>query len=45
VRLTARINPEIAPAEFHWITALLAPAIRVLAEGRALQISLFESVT
>ncbi|MGB9117933.1 IS1634 family transposase [Bradyrhizobium sp.] len=38
----ARITAEIAPAGLDWITALRAPAIRALAEGGALQMSLFD---
>ena len=38
----ARLDAEIAPAGLDWITALRAPAIRALAEGSALQMSLFD---
>jgi hypothetical protein len=38
----ARLDAEIAPAGLDWITALRAPAIRALAEGGALQMSLFD---
>jgi hypothetical protein len=39
----ARLDAEIAPAGLDWITALRAPAIRALAEGGALQMSLFDA--
>ena len=38
----ARIEADLKPAGLDWITALRAPAIRVLAEGGALQLSLFD---
>jgi hypothetical protein len=38
----ARLDAEIAPAGLDWITALRAPAIRALAEGGILQMSLFD---
>jgi len=38
----ARIKEDVAPAGFDWITALRAPQIRSLAEGGALQMSLFD---
>jgi hypothetical protein len=38
----ARLDAEIAPAGLDWITAMRAPAIRALAEGGALQMSLFD---
>ncbi len=38
----ARLDAEIVPAGLDWITALRAPAIRALAEGGALQMSLFD---
>jgi hypothetical protein len=38
----ARLDAEIAPAGLDWITALRAPAIRALADGGALQMSLFD---
>ena len=38
----ARLDAEIAPAGLDWITALRAPAIRVLAQSGALQMSLFD---
>jgi hypothetical protein len=38
----ARLDAEIAPAGLDWITALRAPAIRALAEGGVLQMSLFD---
>jgi hypothetical protein len=38
----ARIDEELKPAGLDWITALRAPAIRALAEGGALQMSLFD---
>ncbi|HEY6255682.1 MAG TPA: IS1634 family transposase [Xanthobacteraceae bacterium] len=38
----ARLEAEIAPAGLDWITALRAPAIRALAEGGILQMSLFD---
>jgi len=38
----ARLEAEIAPAGLDWITALRAPAIRALAEGGVLQMSLFD---
>src|ERR1700746_1772903 len=39
----ARLDAEIAPAGLDWITALRAAAIRALAEGGALQMSLFDA--
>ncbi len=38
----ARLDEEIRPAGLDWITALRAPAIRALAEGGTLQMSLFD---
>src|SRR5439155_19012295 len=38
----ARLDAEIEPAGLDWITALRAPAIRGLAEGGLLQMSLFD---
>ena len=38
----ARLDAEIASAGLDWITALRAPAIRALAEGGVLQMSLFD---
>jgi DDE family transposase len=38
----ARLEAEIEPAGLDWITALRAPAIRGLAEGGLLQMSLFD---
>jgi len=38
----ARLDAEIRPAGLDWITALRAPAIKALAEGGALQMSLFD---
>src|ERR1700739_2189955 len=38
----ARLEAEIAPAGLDWITALRAPAIRMLVEAGALQMSLFD---
>jgi Transposase DDE domain len=38
----ARIEADLKPAGLDWITALRAPAIRALAEGGALQLSLFD---
>jgi Transposase DDE domain len=39
----ARIDADLKPAGFDWITALRAPAIKALAaEGRPLQLSLFD---
>ena len=38
----ARIDKELRPADLDWITALRAPAIRGLIEGKALQLSLFD---
>ena len=38
----ARLDAEIAPAGLDWITALRAPAIRMLVEAGALQMSLFD---
>lgn len=38
----ARISDEIKPAGLDWITALRAPSIKALAEGGALQLSLFD---
>jgi Transposase DDE domain len=38
----ARLAAEIEPAGLDWITALRAPAIRGLAEGGVLQMSLFD---
>jgi transposase len=39
---SARIAADLKPAGFDWITALRAPQIRALAEGGALQMSLFD---
>ncbi len=39
---SARIREEVEPAGIDWITALRAPAIRKLAEGGDLQLSLFD---
>ncbi len=39
---SARIREEVEPAGIEWITALRAPAIRKLAEGGDLQLSLFD---
>jgi len=39
----ARLDAEIEPAGLDWITALRAPAIRTLAEGGILQMSLFDA--
>ena len=38
----ARINEDVKPAGFDWITALRAPAIKELVEGGAIQMSLFD---
>lgn len=38
----ARITGELAPAGLDWITALRAPAIKVLAKSGAIQLSLFD---
>ena len=38
----ARLDAEIVPAGLDWITALRAPAIRLLVEAGALQMSLFD---
>ena len=38
----ARIREEVGPADLGWITALRAPAIRILADGGILQLSLFD---
>jgi hypothetical protein len=38
----ARLDEDIAPAGLDWITALRAPAIRMLVEAGALQMSLFD---
>jgi hypothetical protein len=38
----ARLEATVKPAGLEWITALRAPAIRVLAEAGALQLSLFD---
>jgi Transposase DDE domain len=38
----ARLDAEIEPAGLDWITALRAPAIKGLAEGGVLQMSLFD---
>ena len=38
----ARIAADLKPAGLDWITALRAPQIRALAEGGALQMSLFD---
>ena len=38
----ARIREEVRPAGLGWITALRAPAIRALADGGILQLSLFD---
>ena len=38
----ARINEDMRPAGFDWITALRAPAIKELVEGSAIQMSLFD---
>ena len=38
----ARLNETIKPAGLDWITALRAPAIRVLVEAGAIQLSLFD---
>ncbi len=38
----ARIEETVKPAGLDWITALKAPAIRSLAEGGSLQLSLFD---
>ncbi len=38
----ARIDQDLTTAGLDWITALRAPAIRALAEGGALQLSLFD---
>ena len=37
-----RLDEDIAPTGLEWITALRAPAIRMLVEAGALQISLFD---
>ena len=39
---SARIEQTLRPAGLDWITALRAPAIRLLAEGGPLQLSLFD---
>lgn len=39
---SARIREDLRPAGLDWITALRAPAIRALAEGGPLQLSLFD---
>lgn len=38
----ARIREDLKPADLKWITSLRAPAIRALAEGNDLQLSLFD---
>ena len=38
----ARISDDVKPAGLDWITALRAPSIKALAEGGALQLSLFD---
>lgn len=38
----ARLDAEIRPAGLDWITALRAPAVKALAAGGALQMSLFD---
>ena len=38
----ARISEDLKPAGLDWITALRAPSIKALAEGGALQLSLFD---
>ena len=39
---SARIRDDLKPAGLDWITALRAPAIRALADGGPLQLSLFD---
>ncbi|MEQ9185961.1 MAG: IS1634 family transposase [Thalassobaculaceae bacterium] len=39
---SARIREDLRPAGLDWITALRAPAIRALADGGPLQLSLFD---
>ncbi len=39
---SARIREDLEPAGLDWITALRAPKLRELAEGGALQLSLFD---
>jgi Transposase DDE domain len=39
---SARIREDLVPAGLDWITSLRGPAIRELAEGGALQLSLFD---
>ncbi|HSO42177.1 MAG TPA: IS1634 family transposase [Rhodospirillales bacterium] len=39
---SARIHEDLRPAGLDWITALRAPAIRELADGGPLQLSLFD---
>lgn len=39
---SARIRDDLRPAGLDWITALRAPAIRALADGGPLQLSLFD---
>lgn len=39
---SARIHQDLRPAGLDWITALRAPAIRALANGGPLQLSLFD---
>ena len=38
----ARISDDVKPAGLDWMTALRAPSIKALAEGGALQLSLFD---
>ncbi|NJO36793.1 MAG: hypothetical protein HC871_03135 [Rhizobiales bacterium] len=38
----ARIDEDLAPAGLDWITAMRAPAIKQLADGGLLQLSLFD---
>src|SRR5512132_4322961 len=38
----ARLSEDVKPAGLDWITALRAPSIKALAEGGALQLSLFD---
>ena len=39
---SARIDKELRPAQFDWITALRAPQIKALVQADALQLSLFD---
>ena len=39
---SARLREEVRPAGYDWITALRKPAIRMLIEQKAIQLSLFD---